>query len=367
MTLNDFIRRYVDPNFLFEGRNVMMEVFARRPETYVTDPGLRGAILSVPECQKYALRAEVIKLMEHRLGTLQHWKGFEHKEIVFPITRTILQSALDAAEANESATRILAVGRLPIPDGFYDSVLNAQCSHALEFHEGEGSHRRLRMKVKAGQPPTQLWDYTVQGRTLLPVEDAEQFIAPRPRLMILTSKQMWPYSLEGEPLADCYVNREVQRVWRIVERDLTEWFTTREGELQGPMRRLLIGTPGIGKCMNVGSYLLYQLLRYGDTKLKVVVYSFGIISAYVFDRTTKKVTNYEGAGNVRRVLIALAASGMDGFIIYDAFRQGQGPTRDFPPVRAGGIIVLTSPSENNYKGWAKQRDCQRQNIVNCPD
>ncbi|RNE95306.1 putative retrotransposon hot spot (RHS) protein, partial [Trypanosoma conorhini] len=36
-------------------------------------------------------------------------------------------------------------------EGLYDSVLNAQCSHVLEFHEGEGSHRRVRMEVKAGQ------------------------------------------------------------------------------------------------------------------------------------------------------------------------------------------------------------------------
>ncbi|RNE95821.1 retrotransposon hot spot (RHS) protein [Trypanosoma conorhini] len=58
---------------------------------------------------------------------------------------------------------------------------------------------------------------------------------------------------------------------------------------------------------------------------------------------------------------------MNGYIIYDVFRQGQGPTKKFPPARTWGIIVLTSPNVNNYKGWAKQRDCETQIIMNCPD
>ncbi|RNE95624.1 retrotransposon hot spot (RHS) protein, partial [Trypanosoma conorhini] len=40
MTLNDFIRRYVDPDFVLEGRNVMMGVFARRPEDCISDERL---------------------------------------------------------------------------------------------------------------------------------------------------------------------------------------------------------------------------------------------------------------------------------------------------------------------------------------
>ncbi|RNE95820.1 retrotransposon hot spot (RHS) protein [Trypanosoma conorhini] len=295
MTLNDFIRKYVDPDFVPEGRNAMMEVFARRPERYVTDPEVREDILN---SQAYQLLEDARKLAVQGVSSLAQWKEFPQKETVTLLAKGKLDAALAAAEKAESATRIQAVGMLPVPNGFYDSVLNAKCSHVLEFHEGEGRYRRVRMEVRAGQAPQELWEYRQDDLTFLPVEDAGQFVPPRPRLVILTSEQKWPYSLREEPLADCYVTREVHRVWRIVERDLNEWFTAREGELQGPMRRVLIGTPGIGKSMNVGSYLLYQMLRYGDSQLHVVVYSFGRNSAYVFDRATKKVTGYKGAGNV---------------------------------------------------------------------
>ncbi|RNE95158.1 retrotransposon hot spot (RHS) protein, partial [Trypanosoma conorhini] len=61
MTLNDFLRKYLGRRFVVdEGRGVKMWMFARRPERYVTDPELRGDILSLPEYQEYALRADLI-------------------------------------------------------------------------------------------------------------------------------------------------------------------------------------------------------------------------------------------------------------------------------------------------------------------
>ncbi|RNE95872.1 retrotransposon hot spot (RHS) protein, partial [Trypanosoma conorhini] len=252
--------------------------------------------------------------------------------------------------------------------GLYDSVLNAQCSHVLEFHEGEGSNRRVRMEVKAGQPPAQLWDYTVQVRTLLPVEDAEQFIAPRPRLMILTSEKGWPYSLkQGRGIVDCYINREVQRVWRIVQGDLEGEFGTEDLTQFDVRRRLLIGTPGIGKSMNAGSYLLYRLLHYDIAKLQVVAYCFGGDLAFVFDKEEKTVTVYEGELNVKRVVRRLDwQRKLKGYIIYDVARHSCGPSDTFPTPKSWGFILLSSPNEENFKAWEKQATAARI-VMNCPD
>ncbi|RNF00276.1 retrotransposon hot spot (RHS) protein [Trypanosoma conorhini] len=321
--------------------------------------------------------------MEHEVGTLQDWKDFDQKNIVSAITRTTLRSALAAVEEatetarkkeeerkrreEERAKRIDEIASQPLPDGFYDSVLNAKCSHVLEFSEGEGDAMVVRMEVREGQPPAQLWEYTQYGLTLLPVEDAEQFIPPRPRLMLLSSKHEWPYSLrQGEDIADCYVNREVDRVWRIVQGDLEGEFGTDDLELFKVRRRLVIGTPGIGKSMNAGSYLLHRLLQYDIAKLQVVVYCFGGDLAFVFDKEKKTVTACSGAGNVINHMNALLwQRKLKGYVIYDVDEKGHGPSGDYPP-KSWGITVLSSPNDDNFKGWEKQKKAKRI-VMNCPD
>ncbi|RNE95867.1 uncharacterized protein Tco025E_09890, partial [Trypanosoma conorhini] len=147
----------------------------------------------------------------------------------------------------------------------------------------------------------------MQGTTLRPVNDAGQFTAPRPRLMVLTSEKGWPCLLqEGTDMKDCYVNREADRVWRIVQGDLSGAFGVAGQQYFGLRRRLVIGTPGMGASMSVGFYLLHQLLRYDAGQLRVVVYCFGGDLAYVFDTTSKTVSVHGGADNVTELLYDLA-------------------------------------------------------------
>ncbi|RNE95565.1 retrotransposon hot spot (RHS) protein [Trypanosoma rangeli] len=131
-------------------------------------------------------------------------------------------------------------------------------------------------------------------------------------------------------------------------------------------RHLLIGTPGIGKSMAAGSYLLYQLLHYDATKLHVVVYCFGRDFAYLFDKSTQTVTIYEGESNIRGAMVNLAGSGMKGYIIIDMARHFQEPSNDFVPSPEWGMITLSSPHEDNFKQWAKQAGAIKI-IMNCPD
>ncbi|RNE95436.1 retrotransposon hot spot (RHS) protein, partial [Trypanosoma conorhini] len=290
------------------------------------------------------------------------------RTIVSATTRTKLRSALAAVEeATETATRTQASNRLPIPNGFYDSVLNAKWSHVLEFPEGEGEEMEVRMEVKEGQRPTQLWQYTRKGARLLPAGGAQQFRAPRPRLIVLTSEMGWPYSLrQGQTITDCYVTREVQRVWRIVKGDLDGEFGSRGLQYFDLRRRLLLGTPGIGKSMAAGSYLLHQMLRHSDTKLQVVVYCFGAGLAYVFDKTNKTLVEYVDKKEIIIIIKVLAARGIKGYIIYDVPEKGHGPPDRFPSPATWGFILLSSPNEDNFKSWAKQRDAVLI-VMNCPD
>ncbi|RNE96208.1 retrotransposon hot spot (RHS) protein [Trypanosoma rangeli] len=118
--------------------------------------------------------------------------------------------------------------------------------------------------------------------------------------------------------------------------------------------------------MAAGSYLLYQLLRYDGTKLHVVVYCFGRNFAYLSDKRARTVTKYEGGCNIGRAMINLAGSGMKGYIIIDMARQFNEPSNDFVPSPEWGIIMLSSPHEDNFKACAEQEGAIKI-IMNCPD
>ncbi|RNE96030.1 retrotransposon hot spot (RHS) protein, partial [Trypanosoma conorhini] len=138
MTLNDFIRRYVDPNFVLEGRNVMMGVFARRPVDFISDERLLGRILNSPEyqteCQRREdarnlhadarnLHADARNLIRQGVYSLGQWKDFHQKGIVAAITRSKLNAALEVAEVLERAWRVKE-----LPDGRCRRASTTLCS-----------------------------------------------------------------------------------------------------------------------------------------------------------------------------------------------------------------------------------------------
>ncbi|RNE97420.1 retrotransposon hot spot (RHS) protein [Trypanosoma rangeli] len=118
--------------------------------------------------------------------------------------------------------------------------------------------------------------------------------------------------------------------------------------------------------MVAGSYLLHQLLHHDATKLHVVMYCFGRDFAYLFDKSTQTVTIYAGGCNIGRVMVNLAGSGMKGYIIIDMAIQFNEPSNDFVPSPEWGIIMLSSPNENNFKAWMEQAGTIKI-IMNCPD
>ncbi|EKF27253.1 retrotransposon hot spot (RHS) protein, putative [Trypanosoma cruzi marinkellei] len=222
------------------------------------------------------------------------------------------------------------------------------------------------MDAREGKPK-QSWTYKEVNYILEKDDGVEQSGAAPPRLMVLTSDKGWPYSWkEDEFTRECYVNCEVDRVWQIVSSDLTKWFSNFDLSLNPPpMPRVLIGTPGIGKSMAAGSYLLYQLLHYDIKKLQVVVHCFGE-TAYVFDKTAQTVTQYEGAITSKSAVRSFWQRGMKGYIIYDVAKKGTPTAKYFAPASGWGMIVVSSPKVSNYDKWEKQLKARRI-IMNCPD
>ncbi|KAF5220462.1 hypothetical protein ECC02_006553 [Trypanosoma cruzi] len=240
----------------------------------------------------------------------------------------------------------------------YESVYNARWHHVMEVPGGEGTG----MEVHEGKPP-QSWTYKAVGRTVEKDDGVEQSGAPRLRLMVLTSDNGWPHPCR-EASTDCYVNCEVDRVWQIVKGDLTEWFSSRPEDHFAPHPRVLIGTPGIGKSVAAGSYLLYQLLDYDVEKLQMVAYFVGGSTTYVFDKTIKTVKGYIDESSIK-VMKELSRCGMKGYIIYDVGGRLSIPSPFLPP-GGWGMLVVATPEKASYINWASEKRAVRI-IMNCPD
>ncbi|EKF98931.1 retrotransposon hot spot (RHS) protein, putative, partial [Trypanosoma cruzi] len=128
--------------------------------------------------------------------------------------------------------------------------------------------------------------------------------------------------------------------------------------------RVLIGTPGIGKSMNVGSYLLYQLLHYDVEQLPMVVY-FIAYRTFLFDKTAKMVSLYTNEASILGILGTFSRRGVKGYIIYDVAMKGRQPSTGLP-CKGWGMIVVTSPNIKNFEWWAMQMGAE-QIIIDCPD
>ncbi|EKG01317.1 retrotransposon hot spot (RHS) protein, putative, partial [Trypanosoma cruzi] len=297
---------------------------------------------------------DVRKLEENGVNTLIGWleAAAEVKEIVHGITKQFLNAFLEDVRNSMrmSAPRYL--------EGCYESVYNARWHHVAEVPGGEGTG----LEVREGESP-QPWTYKAVGRTLEKDDGVEQFGAALLRLMVLTSDKAWPYSWAGNKLIhDCYVNCEVERVWQIVKGDLTKWSSSHGKADFTPERRVLVGTPGIGKSMAAGSYLLYQLLQYDAEKLQMVVY-FIADRTFLFDKTSRTVSTYMGDFSNASFVTSLSDRGVKGYIIHDLAEPDDAPSGDLPP-RGWGMVLVSLPFERNYKEWVKRRGAT-EIVMNC--
>ncbi|KAF5214092.1 hypothetical protein ECC02_013342 [Trypanosoma cruzi] len=368
MKLNDFLTMELGGRgVMATNRSVLLKEFFKDPKKYIPD---KGALNEIQATDAYArmegavrdemdMEEDIKKLYQNGVHTLLKWSeaAAEVKATVHGITNEFLDVAFEEARNRMTTSAVMKL------EGLYESVYNARWSHVVELPGGEGTG----MDVREGKPK-QSWTYKKVGNTLERDDGVQQSGAAPPVLMVLTSDKGWPYTLNAPHGSgnDLCVNCEVERVWQIVKGDLTKWFSNFDlTRKPSPLPRVLIGTPGIGKSVNAGSYLLYQLLHYDIKKLQVVVHCFGD-TAYVFHKITKTVTKYTGEITSESVLCGLWQRGMKGYIIYDVARKGTPPDTGFAPCNGWGMIVVSSPEVSNYDGWEEQLKARRI-IMNCPE
>ncbi|EKG01070.1 retrotransposon hot spot (RHS) protein, putative, partial [Trypanosoma cruzi] len=228
MKLNDFLLlRFGGKGIVATKENVLLEEFFKDPARYIHDEGVLNEIkasdgyLRMERTVKGEVNMEedVKKLHYNHVISLLGWSLAtpEVKEIVHWITKQSLDAALEDVRnpMRMSASNILK--------GFYESVYNARWSHVVEVPGSEGTG----LEVKEGKPPQQ-WTYKKGGYCLEKDDGVQQSGEATPVLMVLTSDKGWPYTLNAPHGAgnDLCVNSEVERVWRIVKRDLTKWFSS---------------------------------------------------------------------------------------------------------------------------------------------
>ncbi|PWV14650.1 putative retrotransposon hot spot (RHS) protein [Trypanosoma cruzi] len=366
MKLGDFLwqnfggRGVVDTN-----RNVLLKEFLKEPARYIRDAGALNEIHASSHYErvrndlgnKVVFDEDVRKLEENGVNTLIDWleAAAGVKAVVHCITRVSLDPFL------EDVRNSMRMSASNILEGFYESVYNARWSHLVEVPGGEGTG----MEVKEGKPPQQ-WTYKKVGYTLERDDGAQQSGAARLRLMVLTSDKAWPctWNRKGvESTRDCYVNCEVERVWQIVKGDLTEWSSSHGKADFMPERRVLVGTPGIGKSMAAGSYLLYQLLHCDVEKLQMVAY-FIADRTFLFDKTSRTVSTYMSDSSNASFVRSLSDRGVKGYIIYNVAEPDDEPFGYSSP-SGWGVVLVSPPFESNYKEWVKRR-CATRIVMDCP-
>ncbi|RNC32435.1 retrotransposon hot spot protein (RHS), partial [Trypanosoma cruzi] len=272
----------------------------------------------------------------------------EVKATVHNSTKHFLDAA---AEEARNPTTTSAPEKL---EGVYESVHNAGRSHAVELPDGvERKKTGTGMGVREGRPE-QSWSYREADDAIEENDAVQQCGAAPPVLMVLASEKGWPHSwhtIQDLP-KDVFVNCEVDRVWQIVKGDVTAWLSPHGGTDFEPKRRVLIGTPGIGKSVAAGSYLLYQPLHCDAKKLQVVAYVIGN-QPFLFGKIAKKVSVYTGEASILRIVDGLPDSGFKGHIIYEVEFKGHQPAVGLP-CKGWGMIVVTPPKKNNFCLWARQ-------------
>ncbi|KAH8615371.1 putative retrotransposon hot spot protein 4 (RHS4) [Trypanosoma vivax] len=366
--------------------DVRMDVVIQEPERFLPDDDLREMILSLPECQTYALVYRAVPLLRRKgiTGLLQ-WGGPDENadakravrdaladERLWNKTCGLLDDAFNAAKDAEARGKIVkskGEAAKVIP-GAFESVLNARWSHVLSGV----ADKPLGMCVADGRP-TSVWSDAEVNKTplQLPTENVDDARGDGLELLVLTSAMGWPFTLfntdtaaDGTPFqmmdaTDVVVRRESVRVWNIVRADLDAWLVRKE---RSPRSFVLVGSPGIGKSFGVGSHLLYELLHYAPGKLDVVTFLVRE-EIYIFylpsGGEAGRVECYDKTPGVGRIK-GFWRAGKRGYMILDAKKDVDLPTN--LPSESWGSIVLSSPNKKNYKVWDETNMCSRFLFIN---
>ncbi|KAH8609980.1 putative retrotransposon hot spot protein 4 (RHS4) [Trypanosoma vivax] len=233
--------------------NVRMDVVIQEPEFYIPDEHTRRRILSLPECQTYALVYRAVPLLRgHQITSVLQWGGADENadakravrdaladERLWNTVSGLLDIAFNAAKDAEARGKVVmseSKTAVVITSAF-ESVVNATWSHVLSGV----ADKPLGMCVADGRP-TSVWSDAEVNKTpvQLPTENVDDARGDGLELLVLTSKKGWPFTLfntraaandtpfEMMDATDVVVRRESVRVWNIVRADLDAWLVRKE-------------------------------------------------------------------------------------------------------------------------------------------
>ncbi|KAH8608576.1 putative retrotransposon hot spot protein 4 (RHS4) [Trypanosoma vivax] len=215
MLLSEFLKRVGYRGGVPKG-NIKMDVVIQEPEFYIPDEHTRRRILSLPECQTYALVYRAVPLLRRKgITYLQQWGGADENadakravrdeladDGLWNTTRGLLDDAFSVAKDAEARERIERerlrnAGNtvVEVIAGAFESVVNATWSHVLSGEAG----MPLAMRVVDG-PPENVWSYDEVNYGPSPLEVDRQ--APRNgklEIMVLSSEEGWPYTRFNVP------------------------------------------------------------------------------------------------------------------------------------------------------------------------
>ncbi|RNE99131.1 retrotransposon hot spot (RHS) protein [Trypanosoma conorhini] len=363
--LNDFLRRELGGRGVVEANdNVSLESFVAQPEAFIANEDDLRLTLASPF---YTAIKEAIedarRLVEHEVDTLQRWREFAQKNIVSPVGRAKLDAALAVAVEEEARQRREELEKLPWEERMYRSVYEARWSYVESGHATEPLGMRV---VEANSSePEKMWSagevnvipHPGDIDAIAKIEEEEdegEASDVRLEFLVLTSEKGWPYKKFAVAFKEVFVRKEVVRVWNVLKEDIDGW-PTAAGSIFLRRAYVVVGTPGIGKSLAVGPFVLYQLLHYDAGKVPLVAY-FVDGSMYLFHKTGEQagtVVKYTNTDQGALVVRALAEKQIAGYYIFDV-TKGLCPSEELPNEHWGGI-VLTSPDKSNYEEWKKQR------------
>ncbi|CCD21735.1 putative retrotransposon hot spot protein 4 (RHS4) [Trypanosoma vivax] len=386
---------------------VRMDVVIQRPERFIPDDDLREMILSLPECQTYALVYRAVPLLRRKgITSVRRWGGADENADAKRAVRDaladkrlwntvcgLLDDAFSVAKDAEARGKVVMSDSeaAVVITGAFESVVKARWSYVESGHVDMPLGLKIFDGTVDGVVVPPVWSFAevneISGVDELEVLDLESdggrdMAAEHERdrvaagqrgveVFVLTSAMGWPYTrFEAANVRYVFVRREMVRVWRVVEEQIQMWPNCTHQCLNKPY--ILLGTPGIGKSFGCGLYLLYELLHYDAANVPAVAY-FLDGSAYIFHKTgamAGRVVFYMKAGDALSAMdkitagkrkIEQAESGegevkrreMDGYIIFDV--SGTFVPYSQPLLVRWGCVALSSPSTKKFAEWKKQK------------
>ncbi|CCD18825.1 hypothetical protein, conserved in T. vivax [Trypanosoma vivax Y486] len=240
--------------------NVRMDVVIQRPERFIPDADLREMILSLPECQTYALVYRAVPLLRgHQITSLLQWGGPDENadakravrdaladERLWNTVCGLLNAAFNAAKDAEARGKVVMSDSeaAVVITGAFESVLNARWSYVESGHVDMPLGLKIFDGTVDGVVVPPVWSFAevneISGVDELEVLDLESdgecdMAAEHERdrvaagqhcveVFVLTSAMGWPYTGFEAVNARCvFVRREMVRVWRVVEEQIQMW------------------------------------------------------------------------------------------------------------------------------------------------